>query len=210
MIVIVDSGVSNLGSVQAALRRVGAPGEVTTDGEVVRRADAVVLPGVGAFGDAMTALRERKLVEPIRAAAADGIPILGVCLGMQLLADQSEEFGWHEGIGLIPGQVVRLEPRAAGERVPNMGWCDVTPGPDAVLFRNVAHAAAFYFVHSYRFACQNPSDIAATISYGGGHVAAAVQHKNVHGVQFHPEKSQDAGLEVLAEFLALASGHAHA
>src|SRR5262249_35133393 len=108
MIAIVDSGVANLGSVEAAFRRIGIQGRVTADGRAVRCAAAVLLPGVGSFADAMATLLERQLVEPIRAAAADGVPVMGICLGMQLLAEQSEEFGCHEGLGLIPGRVVRL------------------------------------------------------------------------------------------------------
>ena len=124
---IIDSGVANLGSVQAALRRIGVPARVVTDADAIRRADALLLPGVGAFAGAMAVLNERSLVDPIRAAAADGVPVMGICLGMQLLAEESEEFGRHEGLGLIPGRVVRLESRLSGERVPNIGWCDVTP-----------------------------------------------------------------------------------
>src|SRR5829696_303481 len=115
---IIDSGVANLGSVQAALRRIGVPARVVTDADSIRRADALLLPGVGAFAGAMAVLSERSLVDPIRAAAADGVPVMGICLGMQLLAEESEEFGRHEGLGLISGKAVRLEPRLSGERVP--------------------------------------------------------------------------------------------
>jgi len=204
MIAIVDSGVANLGSVEAAFRRIGIQGRVTADGRAVRCAAAVLLPGVGSFADAMATLLERQLVEPIRAAAADGVPVMGICLGMQLLAEQSEEFGCHEGLGLIPGRVVRLNPSRPSERVPNIGWCDVTPAPNAALYREVARGTAFYFVHSYHLDCCDPADVAATIRFGGGTVAAAVQRGNVHGAQFHPEKSQDGGLAVLAAFAALA------
>jgi glutamine amidotransferase len=211
MMTIIDSGVANLGSVQAALRRIGLPARVVTDGDSVRRADALLLPGVGAFAGAMAVLKERGLVGPIRAAAADGVPVMGICLGMQLLAEESEEFGCHEGIGLIPGRVVRLDPRQTGERVPNIGWCDVTPTPDAALYRDVAPGASFYFVHSYVIECRAPSDVAASIRFGDRPVTVAVQRGNIHGAQFHPEKSQDAGLSVLAAFSTLArerSAHA--
>ena len=115
---IIDSGVANLGSVQAALRRIGVPARVVTDADSVRRADALLLPGVGAFAGAMAVLNERGLVDPIRAAAADGVPVMGICLGMQLLAEESEEFGRHEGLGLIPGRVVRLERGRAASACP--------------------------------------------------------------------------------------------
>ncbi len=199
---IIDSGVANLGSVQAALGRIGVPAQVVTDADSVRRADALLLPGVGAFARAMAALNEHGLVEPIRAAAADGVPVIGICLGMQLLAEESEEFGHHEGLGLIPGRVLRLEPRQSGERIPNIGWCDVTP--DALLYREVEPGTAFYFVHSYVLECRTPSDVAASIRFGGREVTVAVQRGNIHGAQFHPEKSQDAGLSVLAAFSAFA------
>lgn len=208
MIVIADSGVANLGSVEAAFRRIGVPTKVVADGEAIRRADAVVLPGVGAFADAMAALNERQLIEPIRAAAADGVPVMGICLGMQLLAEESAEFGRHEGLGLIPGNVVRLDPAGLGERVPNIGWCDVTPAPHAKLYRDVPPGTAFYFVHSYVLACRSPADVAATIRFGGQPVVVAVERENIHGAQFHPEKSQDAGLSVLSVFAALAHIHA--
>ena len=208
---IIDSGVANLGSVQAALRRIGVPARVAADVDSVRRADALLLPGVGAFAGAMAVLNERGLVDPIRAAAADGVPVIGICLGMQLLAEESEEFGRHEGLGLIPGKAVRLEPRLSGERVPNIGWCDVIPAPDAILYREVDPGTAFFFVHSYVLECRSPSDVAATIRFGGREVAVAVQRDNIHGAQFHPEKSQDAGLSVLAAFAAFAHGRsAHA
>jgi glutamine amidotransferase len=203
---IIDSGVANLGSVQAALRRIGLPARVATDVDSVRRADALLLPGVGAFARAMAVLNEHGLVDSIRAAAADGVPVMGICLGMQLLAEESEEFGRHEGLGLIPGRVVRLESRQSGERVPNIGWCDVTPAPDAILYREVEPGTAFYFVHSYVLECRTPSDVAASIRFGGREVTVAVQRGNIHGAQFHPEKSQDSGLSVLAAFSALARG----
>jgi imidazole glycerol-phosphate synthase subunit HisH len=204
MTVVIDSGVANLGSVLAAFARIGAPARVSADPAVVATAPALLLPGVGAFADAMAALRRHNLVEPIRAVAKSGRPVLGVCLGMQLLADESDEFGRHEGLGLIPGRVVRLEPKHAGERVPNIGWCDVTPGGRASLYREVAPGASFYFVHSYHLLCRDPADVAATIRFGAGDVAIAVERGNIHGAQFHPEKSQDAGLSVLSAFASLA------
>jgi glutamine amidotransferase len=197
-LVMVDMGISNLGSVVEAFRRAGAPPlKVSREPEALDDAQAVVLPGVGAFGDGMAALRERGLVEPIRRHAASGRPLFGICVGMQLLSERSEEHGDHEGLGLIPGRTIRLTPSEPALRVPNMGWCDVTAN-GAAFFAD-AEDRAFYFAHSYRVVPEDESDIAATIDYGG-EVAAAVARGAVFGVQFHPEKSQDAGLEVLASF----------
>ena len=197
---VIGSDVANPGSVQFALRRKHLLARVATDVDSVRRADALLLPGVGAFARAMAVLNEHGLVDSIRAAAADGVPVMGICLGMQLLAEESEEFGRHEGLGLIPGRVVRMDPRQSGERVPNIGWCDVTAAPGAILYREVEPGTAFYFVHSYVLECRTPSDVAASIRFGGREVTVAVQRGNIHGAQFHPEKSQDAGLSVLAAF----------
>ena len=203
MIAIVDSGIANLGSVEAAFRRIGVAAQVVADGDLVRAADGVVLPGVGAFPDAMAALEARHFVEPICLAAEIGVPVLGICLGMQLLAEESEEFGRHKGLGLIPGQVVRLQTRHPGERVPNIGWCDVMPAPKAALYRGVAPGTALYFAHSYALACRDADDVVATIRFGGETVTVGVQRGNIHGAQFHPEKSQDGGLAILTAFAAL-------
>lgn len=201
VISIVDSGIANVGSVMAAMARIGAPARVTVDPGEIGSAAAILLPGVGAFADGMAALRARGLVQPLRDAAARGVPTLGICLGMQLLATRSEEFGDHEGLGLVPGKAVRLVPVERGERVPNMGWCDVTPASGAALFGPAADA--FYFLHSYHLVCDDARDVAATLRYGGRDVAAGVARGRVFGVQFHPEKSQDAGLEVLSRFARL-------
>ncbi|MFM7345624.1 MAG: imidazole glycerol phosphate synthase subunit HisH [Tagaea sp.] len=199
MICVIDSGIANVGSVMAALGRIGASARVTADPSDVAGAAAVLLPGVGAFADGMAALRGRGLVAPLRAAAARGVPFLGICLGMQLLAARSEEFGDHEGLGLVPGKAVRLAPREKGERVPNMGWCDVAPASGAALFGPAADA--FYFLHSYHLVCDDARDVAATLRYGGRDIAAGVARGRVFGIQFHPEKSQDAGLELLDRFV---------
>jgi glutamine amidotransferase len=195
-LVAVDMGISNLGSVLEAFRRIGAPVRVTRDPAEVGRARALVLPGVGAFRDGMAALREAGLVEPIRAHAAEGKPLVGICLGMQLLADAGEEHGETEGLGLVPGRQVRLAPADPELRVPNMGWNDVT-------WRD-GSADSYYFAHSYRLELADPADADGTIEYGGP-VVAAVRRGNVRGMQFHPEKSQDAGLEALAAWVAEAA-----
>jgi imidazole glycerol-phosphate synthase subunit HisH len=205
MITIIQSAIANLGSVEAALRRVGVAANVTGDPNAIGAARALLLPGVGAFGDGMADLRRRGLVGPIRAAAAAGTPILGICLGMQLLAEESEEFGRHEGLGLIRGRVIRMTP-GPGEHVPNIGWCDLTPTRASTLYADVKPGTAFYFVHSYHLVCADPIDETATIAFGGAPVAVAVERGNIFGAQFHPEKSQDAGLSVLATFVNHVAG----
>jgi glutamine amidotransferase len=203
MIGVIDLGISNIGSVMRAFQRLGSLPALLRDAQAVAGAQAIVLPGVGTFGDGMAALRAKSMVEPLREAARAGTPILGFCLGMQLLADGSEEYGDHEGLGLIPGRVVRLKP-APSERVPNIGWCDVVPREGAHLFHNVRPGTPFYFVHSYHLHCADPGQVSATIAFGSGLVTVAVEHGNIFGLQCHPEKSQDAGLAVLDAFLSLA------
>lgn len=203
MITVIDSGIANVGSVISACNSIGVATTVTNDPAAIASASALLLPGVGAFADGMNSLRRHNLLQPIRNAAAAGVPILGICLGMQLLADASEEFGEHEGLGLIPGQVVRLQPRNPGERVPNIGWCDVSIGRRSQLFVEIEDRSAFYFVHSYYLRCANPNDSAGTIAFGGDEVCVAVERGNIFGAQFHPEKSQDAGLQFLCNFVQL-------
>jgi len=202
MIGVIDLGISNIGSVLRAFQRVGSTPALLDDARAVAAAQAIVLPGVGAFGDGMAALQARGLAVPLQEAAQAGKPILGFCLGMQLLADSSEEYGQHRGLGLIPGKVVRLVP-VAGERVPNIGWCDVSARPGARLFRETPAGTPFYFVHSYHLQCADAGDAAATIDFGRTPVTVAVEHGNIFGLQCHPEKSQDAGLGVLDAFLAM-------
>jgi len=202
MIGVIDLGISNIGSVLRAFQRVGSTPALLDDARAVAAVQAIVLPGVGAFGDGMAALQARGLAVPLQEAAQAGKPILGFCLGMQLLADSSEEYGQHRGLGLIPGKVVRLVP-VAGERVPNIGWCDVSARPGARLFRETPAGTPFYFVHSYHLQCADAGDAAATIDFGRTPVTVAVEHGNIFGLQCHPEKSQDAGLGVLDAFLAM-------
>jgi glutamine amidotransferase len=204
VITIIDSGIANIGSVTSALRRVGASFEVVTDASSVEHARALILPGVGAFSDGMKSLQQHRLVEPIRRVAASGRPVLGICLGMQLLADRSEEFGDTAGLGLVPARVVRL-PARPGLRVPNIGWCDVVQKPQARMFAGIVNASAFYFVHSYHMLCEDATASVGTIGLNGETFTIAVQHGNVFGAQFHPEKSQDVGLTFLSNFAALAA-----
>jgi glutamine amidotransferase len=147
----------------------------------------------------MGILHAKGLVAPIRKAVLErNVPLLGICLGMQLLAESGEEFGFHSGLGLVPGRTVALKPCAPGNRVPNMGWCPVqisTPGQG--LFKMIGAEESFYFAHSFHLVCREPADVAAVMSWGDGEVVAAVCRGNIRGMQFHPEKSQDAGLNVL-------------
>ena len=199
MIAIIDYGVGNLFSLSHSLTAVGAKPLVTGDSEVIRRADRVILPGVGAFGDAAAKLRETKLDALVKDLAARGTPLLGICLGMQLLLDTSYEFGVHAGLGLIPGEVRPIsEVIPADYKIPPIGWNAldiVRPHP---IFRSVKSGDCLYFVHSYHGAnCAGHT--LATAEYGAP-LTAAVGRDNVVGCQFHPEKSGDVGLGILKAF----------
>jgi glutamine amidotransferase len=202
MLAVIDMKVGNLRSVLEGFARVGAPVRVVERPEDLDAADAIVVPGVGAFGDGIASLERQGLVPVIRQAVLEHQkPILGICLGMQLLAAESEEHGTHQGLGLLPGRVVRLRPTGKEHRIPNMGWCDVTPTrSSSVLFGSHPPVKTFYFAHSYYLECASTEDVAATIDYGGA-VTAAVERGHLFGVQFHPEKSQEAGLDLLEGFV---------
>lgn len=206
-VVVVDYGMGNLASVQRALEECGAAAEVTAEPAALAQASHVVLPGVGAFGDAMVRLAAGKWITPLRQLAADGIPMLGICLGMQLLADYGEESGAHDGLGLIPGRVVRLQPAEARERVPHVGWNEVLAQRDDPLLESIAPRTDFYFVHSYHFVPLKADSIVARTPYCGGFVSI-VQAGSVTGTQFHPEKSSRAGFQLLRNFLARHGAHA--
>ena len=198
---IVDSGLSNIDSARRALEVCGADVVVAARPEELDGVDRVVLPGVGAFGDAMDRLEVAGFSAVLRDLATGGrTPILGICLGMQLLATSGTEFGRHHGLDLIPGSVVPIDPEP-GERIPHIGWNEVCPAHDATLMEEVS-GRDLYFVHSFHFLPEDHADITATTPFGGG-VAAAVGHGLVQGVQFHPEKSQAAGFTVLRAFLEL-------
>ncbi len=197
---IVDYGMGNIRSVHNAFERLGCSVSSTSSADDISAADALILPGVGAFGEAVANLDSRKLVAPILRAVRDqGKPLLGICLGMQLLADSSEERGSHKGLGLVSGSVVRLAP-PGGLRVPHVGWNSIAVSRSDPLFAGTTDGDAFYFVHSYQFACASEY-VAATTDYGGP-VVAAVQAGRVFGVQFHPERSQSKGLTLLGNFVA--------
>ncbi len=198
MIAIVDYGVGNLFSLQSSFAFIGQRAEVTADRERILNADRVVLPGVGAFGDAADKLNASGLADAVREAAARGVPLLGICLGMQLLFDQSEEFGPHEGLGLIPGRVVSMRGVAAGLKLPQIGWNALHLTRPHPLFRYVREGDQVYFVHSFHGTDCGES-LLATTEYGGA-VTAAVGKNNVLGCQFHPEKSGKVGLSILKAF----------
>lgn len=181
-----------------ALDYLGAKFRVAADAQEVAGAERLIIPGVGAFKSGMHRLRQREMLEPLEAVRKSGAPILGVCLGMQFLARRSLEGGETTGLGWIQGDVVRLS--APGLRVPHVGWNEVWLRSESPLFAGLEGQPDFYFVHSFHLVADDPSVVDATCEYGQP-VTAAVRHRNVAGVQFHPEKSQDVGLTVLENFL---------
>src|SRR5262245_15087491 len=201
MIAIIDYEMGNLRSVQKALERVGHSATITSDPAVVADADKVVLPGVGAFRDAIAALRQRKLVDPIRSAIERGKPFLGICLGLQLLFDKSYEDGEYEGLGIVPGEVVRFKVPAE-YKVPHMGWNQLRFRQRPVIFKGIDAGAHFYFVHSYYVAPEDRSFIATETDYAQP-FCSSVWRDHLYAVQFHPEKSQAAGLQLLKNFAEL-------
>ncbi|MDD9905382.1 MAG: imidazole glycerol phosphate synthase subunit HisH [Rhodospirillaceae bacterium] len=200
MITIVDYGRGNLFSISQALHKLGAEHRVSADPSEIERAQGIVLPGVGAFGDAMAALERGDLVAPLRAAAESGTPVLGICLGMQLLADASSEFGAHRGLGLIPGTVDRLP--AGAMRVPNVGWRALRwRQPDRLAARDLSSDSMVYFVHSYGFNAACADDVVADTMFNDATPAAIVKRGAIMGMQFHPEKSAETGLALIDSFL---------
>ena len=208
MVAIVDYGVGNLFSLTSSLRAIGAEVAVTGDAEVLRRADKLILPGVGAFGDAAELLRRSGLGEAVTAEAARGKPLLGICLGMQLLFDRSFEYGEHAGLGLIPGDVVSMAGVVpAGYKVPHIGWNALRfprERPKSPLFRHTEEGDCVYFVHSYYASC--PAAFVTASAEYGAELTAAVGRGNVQGVQFHPEKSGAVGLSILRAFCEMEGG----
>lgn len=198
MIAIIDYGMGNLRSVSKAFEAVGHQAVVTRDPRVIGNASHVVLPGVGAFGDCMANIQQYGLVEPIRAAVQSGKPFLGICLGLQVLFSESEEFGLHRGLDIIPGQVkrFRIDPSL---KVPHMGWNAVQYQRPCPVFAGIADGAHWYFVHSYYV---EPTDrsVAATMTNYGVDFVSAIWRDNIVACQFHPEKSQAAGLRLMKNF----------
>jgi imidazole glycerol-phosphate synthase subunit HisH len=197
---VIDYGLGNLRSVAGAVERVGHDPVVTSDIGALEAADKLILPGVGAFGDGMANLRRMQLIEPLTELVQRGRPILGICLGAQLLASDSQEFGYHAGLDWIRANVVRLEPQDPTLRVPHVGWNNMHQARASILFEGVPEDALFYYVHSFRIVCAQPDIVIGECEYGQT-VTAAFQQGNVFGTQFHPEKSQLHGLTLLRNFL---------
>lgn len=196
---IIDYGMGNLHSVQKALQAVGTPAELVAEAGRLAHYDKLILPGVGAFGDAMASLAQRGMTAGIPAAIAAGTPLLGICLGMQLLFSESEEMGQHAGLNILPGAVRRLRVSA---KVPHMGWNQVKQRVACPLFENVEDGAFVYFANSYVVVPAQGAVIAGETEYETT-FASVIWHASVYGVQFHPEKSQRVGLQMLKNFVAL-------
>jgi glutamine amidotransferase len=200
-IAVIDYGMGNIRSVLNALKEVEAAGELLSDpGEIARRG-RLILPGVGAFGEAMDNLRRAGIDRALEEARRAGALILGICLGMQLLLDSSEEGGAHTGLGWIRGRVLRF-PERAELRVPHMGWNELRFKREHALTRGIANGSDVYFLHSYYCACEDPEDILATSTHGL-EFAAMLAKDNLLGIQFHPEKSQQPGIAMLRNFVRL-------
>ncbi len=204
MIVVVDYGMGNLHSVSKALETVGADVKISGSSEDLKDASAIVLPGVGAFGEGMQQLKDRGLISALnQEVRINKKPFLGICLGMQLTATLGQEYGPCEGLGWFDAQVVRFPVMSREYKIPHMGWNDVELTTTSPLFNRLKSPTAFYFVHSFHFEPKDQSVVVARCSHGIEFVAA-VSRENIHLVQFHPEKSQDKGLQVLENFVDLA------
>lgn len=202
-VLIVDYGLGNLSSVRRTFEKCGADVFVDERPASVAEADHIVIPGVGDYAEAMSRITEVGWdVALRRAALEEKIPVLGICLGMQLLSSTGEESGLTQGLGLVEGRVVRLEPSNAGERIPHVGWNEVYPEAGSILFRDIAAGTDFYFVHSFHFRPARDTDAAAVTPYCGEFISA-VSRENIHGVQFHPEKSSKAGITLISNFIGL-------
>jgi glutamine amidotransferase len=203
MIAIVDYGMGNVGSIANMLKRCGFEGRLVSTAEELERADKLILPGVGSFDTGMANLEQKGLRAPLEAKVASGAPLLGICLGMQLLFAGSEE-GVRPGLGWLKGRCIRFrfQDQDPSLKIPHMGWNDVRPTERDTIFRDMAEDARYYFVHSYHAVCDDPSDVLGFTSHGY-EFAAAVKHENVLGTQFHPEKSHSHGKRLLTAFAEL-------
>lgn len=199
-VIIIDYGVGNFRNVQKAFESIGAEAEITDSAAVVDAAEVVVLPGVGAFGDAIDNLRRLKLDQPVLQAVQAGKPLLGICVGMQLLFEHSQEMGLHQGLGVLPGKIVRFPQELT---VPHMGWNQIEPERAHPLLKNIASGDFAYFAHSYYAVPKNPEHILACTHYGQRY-PSIVGQGNVCAIQFHPEKSQQVGLQILKNFVEFA------
>lgn len=204
LITIIDYQMGNLRSVAKAFESLGFNVRISADPRDIATTDKLVLPGVGAFRDCLDNLRQAGFVEPLLEHIKVGKPLLGICVGMQMLFDESREFGIHQGLALVPGKVLRFPAKMneAGERlkVPHMGWNNLDIKTNSPLFTHVRNGSFVYFVHSYYCAAENPADIAATCRYGDIEFCASIWRDNLMATQFHPEKSQDVGLRIFKNF----------
>ena len=199
---MIDYGASNIRSALKAFEYLGADVLLTSDPTDVRVADKLVLPGVGAFGSGMEAVRKLELEPAIQQRVADGVPMLGICVGMQFLFEQSDEMGNHTGLGLIPGDVTRFELDDPSNKVPHMGWNQIIHDENHWLMEGVDSGSYTYFVHSYYCRPTDPSNTIASTYYEHD-FCSIVEHENVYGIQFHPEKSQKHGLRILQNYINL-------
>jgi glutamine amidotransferase len=198
-VILIDAGTGNLRSVQKALESIGANVLRTNDPHKVLSGRRVVLPGVGAFGNFMSGLRALGLEDVVKEAAMNGVPVLGICVGMQAFFEVGEELGEHAGLGLLRGKVVRFE-QSTSVKIPHTGWNQIQMKKETLLFNGIHEGTYVYFNHSYFCQAQDATDVLAMTDYGISY-ASAVERENIFGVQFHPEKSQSAGLRILKNFL---------
>ena len=201
MIAIIDYGAGNLRSVEKALTAIGEESIVTRDRHEILNADKVILPGVGAFGDAMNSLKKYELDKVIHQVTAENKPFLGICLGLQLLFAGSEECQGAAGLGILPGKILKI-PEHPGLKIPHMGWNSLKIRPEAKLFRGIEDGSYVYFVHSYYLKAEDESIVAASTEYSTV-IHASVERENVFACQFHPEKSGEVGLAILKNFIGL-------
>ena len=201
MTAIIDYDAGNLRSVEKAIALLGGDPVITRDRETILKADHVILPGVGAFGDAMEKLNQYGLTEVVREVAQAGIPLIGICLGMQLLFERSDESDGVPGIGVLEGDIIKI-PDTPGLKIPHMGWNSLDIRPGTRLYEGIENGSYVYFVHSYYLKARDEAIVAASTEYGC-HIHASVESRNVFGCQFHPEKSGTVGLSILKNFLSV-------
>ena len=201
MIAIIDYDAGNLKSVEKALIHLGYECIITRDAKEILEADRVILPGVGAFGDAMAKLRKYGLVDIIKQVVEKNTPFMGICLGLQLMFEKSDEAPGVEGLGILPGKIVAIPPKE-GYKIPHMGWNSISINKKSRLFKDIPEQSYVYFVHSYYLEAENEADVAATTDYVAN-IHASVERGNIFACQFHPEKSGDVGLKILKNFCEL-------
>jgi glutamine amidotransferase len=208
-VVIVDYGMGNIKSVQRGLEKVGASAVLSADAETIVNANRLLLPGVGAFEDGMKGLGDAGVIPAIEEFVQKGGPLLGICLGMQMLLDKSEEHGLHQGLGFIPGEVVEIPRNGSNgtRKIPHIGWSalrrpELRGNWNTTILQDTDEGGYFYFVHSYMAIPARNTDLLAHCEYEGVKITAAVQHENITGLQFHPEKSGESGLKILRQFVS--------